>query len=103
MTKEMVKAWKEAFVQDVITWKNITFGPYNTFLEKVHKSFAAADIKGDAWATLGELQQRNRTVDDYISQSRILPGRARITDNTTLIEYFIKELNVGILQKIFAL
>ena len=38
----------------------------------------------------------------YISQFRILAGRARITDNTTLIKYFMEGLNVGILQKIFA-
>ena len=102
MMKGTAKAWKEAFVQDIIIWKNITFGLYDTFLKKVHKAFAATDVEGDARTTLRQLQQGNRTVDDYIAQFRILAGRARISDNTTLIEYFIEGLNVGILQKIFA-
>ena len=81
---------------------NPTFGSYKEFLENVHKAFAAADIEGDARATLQQLQQGNGTVDDYISQFRMLSGRAKITDNTTLIEYFMEGLNVGILQKIFS-
>ena len=102
MTKGTAKAWKEAFVQNVITREPQTFGSYTEFLEKVHKAFVAADIEGDARASLRQLRQGNGTIDDYISQFRILSGRARITDNTTLIEYFMEGLNVGILQKIFA-
>ena len=48
MTKGTAKAWKEAFVQNVITRDPPTFGSYNEFLENVHKVFAATDIKGNA-------------------------------------------------------
>ena len=48
MTKGMAKAWKEAFVQNVITRDPPAFGSYNKFLKNVHKAFAAADIEGDA-------------------------------------------------------
>ena len=47
MMKGMAKAWKEAFVQNVISWENPTFGSYKEFHEDVHKAFAAADIEGD--------------------------------------------------------
>ena len=102
MTKGMAKAWKEAFVQNVISRENPTFRSYKEFLEDVHKAFAAADIEGDARATLRQIRQGNGTVNDYISQFRILSRRAKITDNMMLIEYFMEGLNVGILQKIFS-
>ena len=102
MTKGTAKAWKEAFVQNVISQENPTFGSYKEFLENVHKAFAAADIEGDARATLQQLRQGNGTVNDYISQFRILSGRAKTTDNTMPIEYFMEGLNIGILQKIFS-
>ena len=98
----MAKAWKEAFVQNVISRENPTFGSYKEFLENVHKAFAAADVEGDARATFRQLRQGNGTVNDYISQFRILSGRAKITDNTTLIEYFMEGLNIRILQKVFS-
>ena len=102
MTKGTAKAWKEAFIQNIITRDLPTFGSYTDFLEIVHKAFAAADIEGDARATLQQLRQGNGTIDNYISQFRILSGRAKITDNTTLIKYFMEELNVRILQKFFS-
>ena len=48
MTKGIAKAWKEAFIQNVITQDPPAFGSYNEFLENVHKAFAAVDIEGDA-------------------------------------------------------
>jgi Retrotransposon gag protein len=102
MTKGTAKAWKEAFIQDIISGPTKSFGTYNDFLKNIEKSFAAADVEGDARAVLRQLRQGNGTVDDYISQFRILAGRAKITDETTLIEYFMEGLNVGILQKIFS-
>ena len=90
MTKGPAKAWKEAYVQDIVMKKYVTFGSYNNFIEKIQKAFAAADVEGDARATLRQLRQGNGTVDDYISQFRILARRARITDNPTLIEYFME-------------
>ena len=55
MTKGTAKAWKEAYFQDIITRKYVTFGSYNNFIEKVQKAFAAADVEGDARATLRQL------------------------------------------------
>ena len=81
----------------MITREPQTFSSYTEFLENIHKAFAAADIEGDAQATLRQLRQGNGTVNDYISQFRILSGRAKITDNTTLIEYLMEGINVGIL------
>ena len=52
MTKGTAKAWKEAYVQDIVAEKYVTFGSYSTFLDK---AFAAADIEGDSQATLRQL------------------------------------------------
>jgi len=42
-------------------------------------------------------------VDEYIAQFRVLAGRAKITDNKNLIEYFMEGINQGIITKIVAL
>ena len=52
MAKGTAKAWKEAYIQDIVAGKYVTFGPYSAFLDKVHKAFATADVEGDAQATL---------------------------------------------------
>ena len=102
MTKGTAKAWKEAFIQKIMDSSTQNFGTYKDFLAKVHKAFAAADIEGDARAALRQLRQGNGTVDEYNSQFRIIAGRAKITDDTALIEYYMEGLNAGTLSKIFA-
>src|SRR6202789_3482241 len=42
------------------------------------------------------------SVDHYVVQFRILAGKARMTDDAALTEYFMEGVNTGILQKIFA-
>ena len=42
-------------------------------------------------------------MDEYTSQFRVLAGKAKITDNKTLIEYFMEGINQGILAKIFGM
>ena len=102
MTKATAKAWKEAYVHNVLATPTANFGTFENFITDLQKAFSAADTEGDARANLQQLHQGNRTVDEYVAQFRILAGRARITDDTALIEYFMEGLNVGILQKIFA-
>jgi hypothetical protein len=41
-------------------------------------------------------------VDEYIAEFRILAGKAKMTDDKALTEYFMEGINTGILQKIFA-
>ena len=48
------------------------------------------------------MEQGKDSVDDYVAQFRILAGKAKMTDNAALTEYFMEGINTGILQKIFA-
>ena len=73
-----------------------------TFITKLKKAFSADDTKGEAQAQLWQLRQGKDSADKYITQFRILAGRAKLTDDKTLVEYFIEGINTGILQKIFA-
>jgi hypothetical protein len=48
------------------------------------------------------LKQGKNSVDDYVAQFCILAGKAKMTDDKALTEYFMEGINVAILQKIFA-
>src|SRR5271168_54704 len=102
MTEGTARAWKEAFVRDVIDTQTNDFGSLKQFTVDLKKAFEASDSEGDARAKLRELKQGKDSVDDYVAQFRILAGKARMTDNAALTEYFMEGVNTGILQKIFA-
>src|ERR1700678_3839551 len=102
MTEGTARAWKEAFIQEVINSPIIDFSSLKQFTIDLKKAFEASDSEGDARAKLRQLEQGKDLVDDYVAQFRILAGKARMTDDATLTEYFMEGINTGILQKIFA-
>ena len=81
--------------------KNKTYGTFSAFTIELKKAFSTADTEGETQAQLRQLRQGKDTADEYIMQFRILAGCAKLTNSKTLIEYFIKGINTGILQKIF--
>ena len=101
MTEGTARAWKEAFVRDVINSQANDFGSLKQFTVNLKKAFEASDSEGDARAKLRQLKQRKDSVDDYVAQFRILASKARMTDDATLTEYFMEGINTEILQKIF--
>src|ERR1700678_269311 len=102
MTEGTARAWKEAFVRDIINSPINDFGSLKQFTDNLKRAFKASDSEGDARAKLRQLIQGKDSVDDYVAQFRILAGKARMTDNAALTEYFMEGVNTGILQKIFA-
>src|SRR6202522_3442137 len=102
MTEGTAHAWKKAFVRDIINSPTNDFGSLKQFTIDLKKAFEASDSEGDARAKLRQLNQGKDSVDDYVAQFRILAGKARMTDNAALTEYFMEGINTGILQKIFA-
>src|SRR6202522_323065 len=102
MTEGTARAWKEAFVRDIINSPINDFGSLKQFTDNLKKAFEASDSEGDARAKLRQLKQGKDSVDDYVAQFRILAGKARMTDDAALTEYFMEGINTGILQKIFA-
>src|ERR1700678_4451062 len=102
MTEGTARALKEAIVRDIINSPTNDFGSLKQFTVNLRKAFEASDSEGDARAKLRQLKQGKDSVDDYVAQFRILAGKARMTDNVALTEYFMEGVNTGILQKIFA-
>ena len=102
MTEGTARAWKEAFVRDIINSPTNDFGSLKQFTIDLKKAFEASDSEGDARAKLRQLKQGKDSVDDYVAQFRILAGKARMTDDAALTEYFMEGINTGILQKTFA-
>jgi hypothetical protein len=100
LTEGVAKVWKEGYLLDKL---GKGFGSLTTFKKLLQDTFSASDVEGDARAKLRQLKQGKDTADEYVSQFRILAGRSKIKEDSSLIEYFMEGLNNGILQKIFTL
>jgi hypothetical protein len=103
MNEGTAATWKEAFLNEVFADGKKDYGTFEQFIIKVKEAFSATDVEGDARAKLRQLRQGKDTTDEYVSQFCILAGRSKITEDRSLVEYFMEGLNTGILQKIFAL
>src|SRR5271155_4794601 len=97
------QAWKKSFISKVINNPPVNYGTLISFLTQLRTAFDLADSEGEARAKIRKLRQGKDSVDEYIAQFRVLAGRAKITDDKNLIEYFMEGINQGILTKIFAL
>ena len=95
------QAWKEAFITECAATTG--YGTLKAFIDRLKEAFDLADAEGDARAKLRKLRQGKESVDEYISQFRVLAGKAKMTDDKALIEYFMEGINQGILTKIFSL
>src|ERR1700678_2140819 len=102
MIEGTARAWRGAFVRDIINSPINDFGSLKQFTDNLKKAFEASDSEGDLRAKLRQLIQGKDSVDDYVARFRILAGKARMTDNAALTEYFMEGINTGILQKIFS-
>ena len=74
MTEGTARAWKEAFVWDVINTQTNDFKSLKQFTVDLKKAFEASDSEGDARAKLRQLKQGKDSVDDYVAQFRIQAG-----------------------------
>src|SRR6202789_3190152 len=88
MTEGTARAWKEAFVRDIINSPINNFGSLKQFTVNLKRAFEASDSEGDARAKLRQLNQGKDSVDDYVAQFRILAGKARMTDDAAITEWY---------------
>jgi hypothetical protein len=96
------KAWKEAYVADILNAKKGTFPKHDDFVKDLKKAFLPGDPEGDARAKIRQLKQGKSSVDEYNAQFRILAGQSGITEFRALKDYYMQGLNTGILAKIFS-
>jgi hypothetical protein len=93
-------AWKEAFTAKAITDNN--FGTWAKFKTDLTAVFSPVDNAGTAQTQIKNLKQSScDSLEDYISKFCILKDRTRITEDPTLVEYFMDGLNSKILEKVF--
>jgi hypothetical protein len=87
--------WAEAKGVQATPW-----GTWEDFKTEIRNAFSPVDDAGDARHGLKTLKQTG-DVEDYISQFRILKGRAGINEDVSLIEYFVDGLNPKLVEKIY--
>jgi Retrotransposon gag protein len=93
--------WSESFVNTAMTSNPADYGTWDVFKDLVKKAFSPVDAEGKAHTDIKHLKQGSGPVDDYITQFRILASRCRITDDKSLIKYFMDGLNVKLLKKVY--
>ena len=103
LTSRTAKAWKEAYLAEKLQTTPLDFGTLANFVDLLNNAFSVADSEGEARAQLRQLRQDKGTADEYISQFRILSGRSKITEDNSLIEYFMEGIHPAILERIFGL
>ena len=103
MNSGPAQAWKESFItQKTNVNRNMNLGTWVACKQALENAFLISDIPGNARAKLRTLKQTGRA-DEYVGQFRILAQRSKITDETTLIEYFMEGLKPKLLEKIYSL
>ena len=69
---------------------------WETFVEIFKKQFVTIDEEGEALQELTKLRMGSGTADEYVGKFKLLASRAKITEDKTLIHYFLMGLNKGI-------
>jgi Retrotransposon gag protein len=92
--------WSKSFVNDAMASTPADYGTWDMFKDLVKRAFSPVDAEGKACTNIKHLKQGSGPVDDYIAQF-LLASRCGITNNKSLIEYFINRLNVKLLEKVY--
>jgi Retrotransposon gag protein len=103
MTGGTTAGWKESFINDVHAQTPVDFGTWDAFKAAVTAAFEPIDDQGAARTQMKTLKQGTSGVQDYISQFRILKERSGLTDNASLIEYFMDGLHPKLLEKVYGM
>ena len=103
MNSGPAQVWKESFItQKTNANGSINLGTWVACKQALENAFLISNIPGNAQAKLWTLKQTGRA-DEYIGQFWILAQWSKITDKTTLIEYFMEDLKPKLLEKIYSL
>jgi Retrotransposon gag protein len=93
--------WSKLFVNTAIAATPVAFGTWTVFKILVKSAFSLVDTEGKACTNIKHLKQGSGPVDDYIAQFQILAGKCRITNDKSLIKYFMDGLNAKLLEKVY--
>jgi Retrotransposon gag protein len=77
-------------------------GTWERFVTEVKEAFSPIDDARSARTEMKTLKQGN-DLEDYINQFLILKARSGLTEDTTLIEYFMDGLKPALLDKFFTM
>jgi Retrotransposon gag protein len=103
MTRGTAAGWKESFINKACSWTPVDFGTWDAFKAAVTAAFEPIDNQGATRTQMKNLKQETSGVQDYISQFRILKGRSGLTDDASLIEYFMDGLHPKLLEKVYGM
>jgi len=101
MTDGPAATWAEAKISGFITTRD--WGTWDDFKEAVKDAFKPVDAEGAARQQLKTLRQGSDSIDDYILAFMMLKTQSGITDENTLMDYFLDGLNRNIVTNLVAM
>jgi len=105
MTDGEAGEWAEQYVTTYFDDSGVKLPSFHSFVTKIKKDFKQEDQIWDAVTRLRNLNQGSRTVEELVSEFRLLVGQAKIDDtsdtgNLYLIKIFENSLNPRIRARI---
>jgi len=91
-------SWKQSFW--IQARENNNLGIWDEFKKALRESFSAPDKEGDAVMKMEMETMSGQTADEYMEQFKINAAESKVTQDRPLVEWFIKGLNIPLLNRI---
>ena len=95
------ESWKQLFWTQAT--ENNNLGTWDKFKKVLRKSFSTPDREGDAVMKMETETMSRQTANEYIEQFKIYAAKSKVTQDRPLVEWFMKWLNVPLLDRILNL
>ena len=105
MNKGDAKSWKAQYVRSQMNDEGeINLGAWTEFWKLLIEAFLPYDAPGDALKELTNLKIGNHSIEDHISQFKVLLQKLGVLkESPAAIDYFRRTLNVPLQQKLLKL
>jgi hypothetical protein len=101
MNRGVAGSWKQG--KAAVSLKAGNFGTFDKFKQAVQTAFTPINNKGVAKIELRTLRQGDKRIREYIAQFTIIAAHTGLTEDSTLIEYFINGLYPKLMEHIYTM
>ena len=108
MSEGDANSWKEEFFDSaeqtaVQTGTTLTLGTYKNFTKEIEKDFSPYDVPKDAIYEMKELKLGKSSIEEHVSNFKMLVTKSKLAKNDAVVEYFRETLPVQLQTKIMSL
>ena len=101
MKDRIAGSWKQSFWTQAR--ENNNLGTWDEFKRALRKLFSTPDKEDDAVTKIETEMMSGQTANEYIEQFKIYTVESKVMQDRPLVEWFMKELNTPLLDRILNL